>query len=86
MAQILLFQGTDEHFTPLRNSLQDYHKLYFVHNITDGMEVLHEMEIDLIIWNVYDDTTDAFAFLTTVKEDPISSGTPCPLFRRSERY
>jgi PleD family two-component response regulator len=82
MAQILIFRGTGGRFTPLRNSLQEYHKLYFVHDLTDAMEVLHEKEIDLIICNVYDDTTDAFAVLKTVKQDLLSSGTPVLFFSK----
>jgi len=84
MAQILIFRGTAGPFSPLRNSLQDYHELYFAHDITDAMKVLYEKEIDLIICSVYDDTTDAFFLLDTVKQDPLLSGTPI-LFFSQER-
>jgi hypothetical protein len=76
MARILIFQGTAGHFLPLRNSLQDYHELYFVNDITDAMKVLHEKEIDLIISSPYDDTTDAFSFMHTVKQDIFVCGIP----------
>lgn len=82
MAQILIFQGTGGHFTPLRNSLQHYHSLYFAHSIPDAMKVLHEKEIDLVICSVYDDTTDAFMFLKAVKQDRLSSRTPVLFFSK----
>jgi PleD family two-component response regulator len=85
MAQILIFKGTGGH-SPLRNSLQEYHKLYFAHNIPDAMKVLHKKEIDLIICSVYDDSTDPFAFLKIVKQDLISSGTPVLFFSKERTF
>jgi len=80
MARILIVRGIAGRFLPLRNSLQDYHELYFAHNIADAIEILFEEEIDLIICNVYDETTDAFLLLNLVKGDPLLSGIPVLFF------
>jgi CheY-like chemotaxis protein len=84
MARILIFEGTNERFIPLRNSLQDHHELHIVHDITDSTRSLHEegSEIDLIVSSVYEDATDLFEFIETVKQDPLLCRIPVLCFSR----
>lgn len=88
MARILISMHNSASLSRLWDSLKDFYEVHCVQSPTEAMKFLHKssLDIDLIITSVYDDDIDLFAFIKSLKGDPLLRHIPllCFSMQRSQ--
>ncbi len=69
MAKILIFQERPGQLHAFKNSLVQYHELFFVRDESEAIAILQENAIDLIIARVHLEQGSVFEFVRRIKHD-----------------